>query len=482
MVFSSLPFLFLFLPITVIVYYCLLRNSYGKYALPFVLLASLFFYAYWKPSYLFIILFSIIFNYFVGQSIAKASTWRKPIFIAGLSVNILLLVYFKYIGFLFETINNTGYIHLSIPEIVLPIGISFYTFQQLAYLADIYTKKHAVAKGDFLEYATFVCFFPQLIAGPIVHHAEMMPQFAAKENQVLQWKHIYIGLCFLSIGLAKKVLVADTFAPLVNFCFDRASSLTFIEAILGCFAYIIQIYFDFSGYADMAIGCAYFFNIKLPYNFDSPYKAASISEFWQRWHITLSFWIRNYIYFPLGGNKKGTVRAMCNVFITFILGGLWHGAGWGFIIWGVLHGLALIVHRIWAKALNLSMPRAFSWPLTFLFVTFAAIAIRSVNYDRLDIVLDGLLGYNGFDVRERFSLFSQSTLERIFGISAGWELYALLMVFFLGIAFICRNSQELIMAYHESRKFYAFVTILLLCSICLLVLSGYSPEFIYFNF
>ncbi len=482
MVFSSLPFLLLFLPITVILYHYLLRNEYGKYAIPFVLLASLFFYAYWKPIYIFIILFSILVNFYLGKVISRKTPWQKPLFLLGISINILLLVYYKYTGFLLDTFSSITHINLIIPDIILPIGISFYTFQQIAYLSDIYTEKHVGSSDDFIQYATFVCFFPQLIAGPIVHHAEMMPQFADKKNHVFDWKNIYTGLCFLSIGLAKKILVADNVAPIVNYSFDTASSLTFFEAIYGCFGYIIQIYFDFSGYADMAIGCALFFNIRLPINFNSPYKAASIQEFWQRWHITLSRWIRDYIYFPLGGGKKGTLRAMLNMCITFIIGGLWHGAGWSYVLWGVLHGLALVVHRIWSRILGLTMPRYIAWPMTFLFVAFAAIAIRCVSFSRLSLFIDGLFGYNGFAIRGKFAEVVSEIWERTLGIDAGWVEFSFIMIGLLGITFTLKNSQQLIKAYIDSKVFHFFIMALLLISISSLILAGYSPEFIYFNF
>ncbi len=417
----------------------------------------------------------------MGQAINKATKHRKLIFIIGISINLLLLGYYKYSDFLLDTINQIFASQFPIANIVLPIGISFYTFQQIAYLSDIYTKKHINHSGGFFEYAAFVCFFPQLIAGPIVHHAEMMPQFTNKQNQVLQWDNMYKGLCFLSMGLAKKVLVADHISPLANYAFDESTSLSFLEAIFGSIAYTLQLYFDFSGYADMAIGCALFFNITLPFNFNSPYKALSIQDFWRRWHMTLSRWLRDYLYIPLGGNKGSDARTMVNLFLTFLLGGIWHGAGWTFVLWGTLHGIALVIHRLWSKILNCNMPKFLAWSLTFSFVVLAWIPFRAINFERTTLFIDGLLLQNGFFVRHEFSKMCYDTWRNTFAIKGGIGEYSLI---FFGLLIACvslKNSQELIE--FITRKTYSIYIVLLL-TLCLtvLVLPGYVPEFIYFQF
>ncbi len=481
MVFSSLPFLCIFLPLSVLLYYFFSRSFGGKIALLFLFLASLVFYGYWKVEYLSIILFSIVANFYVGKCIDLGHKWRKAIFVLGVCMNLTLLLYFKYTMFLLDTMQalfSTSEVSI---HIVLPIGISFYTFQQIAYLSDIYTKKHQFGNQNFLEYATFVCFFPQLIAGPIVHHAEMMPQFANKQNQHIQWHNMYTGLCYLSIGLGKKILIADNLSPLVKYCFDSAESLSFFEALFGSIAYTLQLYFDFSGYADMAIGCALFFNIKLPFNFNSPYKALDIQDFWRRWHMTLSRWLRDYLYIPLGGNRGSDARTMGNLFITFLLGGIWHGAGWTFVLWGALHGTALVVHRIWGQYLGLKMPYYAAWFMTFMFINFAWIPFRAVNFDRLTLFLDAFRGYNGFGVTQPFAKAMYDIWKRIFYIPGGYIEYSCILLCLLGIVFIPKNSQELITTF-ESKFFRLAITLMLTFAITFLLLPGNSPEFIYFQF
>lgn len=334
MVFSSLEFVLLFLPVSILGYYLLLRLGWKRYALLFILLASFFYYAYWRVENILLIFASIGFNYMLGNMLSSATKYRKLLFVAGIGCNLLALFYFKYTMFALETVNALSTAQLSVPQIILPIGISFFTFQQIAYLSDIYTGKHDPTGEGLLNYSLFVCFFPQLVAGPIVHHKEMMPQFASAQARIVNWENIYKGLILFSIGLAKKVLIADTLSPLVGYAFDQAGSLTFSEALYASLCYTLQLYFDFSGYCDMAIGCGLMLNIQLPWNFDSPYKATNIQEFWRRWHITLSRWLRDYLYIPLGGNRKGDIRTLGNLFLTFLLGGLWHGAAWTFVIWG----------------------------------------------------------------------------------------------------------------------------------------------------
>ncbi|MFI3211739.1 MAG: MBOAT family O-acyltransferase [Eubacteriales bacterium] len=326
---------------------------------------------------------------------------RKIAFIAGLLFNISLLAYFKYTDFLIATANDILSTNFTLLHIILPIGISFYTFQQIAYLSDIYTKKHVATEQGFLHYGLFISFFPQLIAGPIVHHKEMMPQFANRENQQIKWDNIYWGLVLLACGLFKKVLIADNISPIVAESFDIRESLTFMEALFGSLAYTLQLYFDFSGYSDMAVGIGLFFNIHLPFNFFSPYKAQNIQDFWRRWHITLSRWLREYLYIPLGGNRSGSGRTLANLFLTFLVGGIWHGAAWTFVAWGALHGLAVVVHRLWTKsgrALHV-VPAVI---LTFLFVNFTWIFFRAPDFDRVGVFLDAFLGQNGFWLHRDF--------------------------------------------------------------------------------
>ncbi len=265
--------------------------------------------------------------------------------IVGILGNLLLLGYFKYADFFISNFNVAVGSNISLLHITLPLAISFFTFQQIAYLVDSYKGK--VRKHNFISYTAFVTFFPQLIAGPIVHHSEMMPQFENIKNKIINKNNIAKGFFIFSLGLFKKVIIADTFAIWTKSGFDTSLTLNFLEGWATSLSYTFQLYYDFSGYTDMAIGAALFFNIHLPINFNSPYKATDIQDFWRRWHITLSRFLRDYVYIPLGGNRKGNYRTYLNLFLTFLVGGIWHGAGWTFIFWGFLHGVAIVVNRLW---------------------------------------------------------------------------------------------------------------------------------------
>ncbi len=311
--------------------------------------------------------------------------------------NLALLGYFKYSDFFIENFNlvfdsSVGLLHLT-----LPLAISFFTFQQIAYLVDSYRQE--VKELDFLNYAVFVTFFPQLIAGPIVHHKEMMPQFKNQRAKIINPQNIATGLFIFSVGLFKKVIIADTFASWASKGFDATPVLTFFEAWATSLSYTFQLYFDFSGYTDMAIGIALMFNIRLPINFNSPYKALNIQDFWRRWHITLSRFLKDYIYIPLGGNRKGNFRTYNNLFLTFVLGGIWHGAGWTFLFWGVLHGGALVIHRLWGL-LHFQMKTWIAWFLTFNFINISWVFFRAKEWDDAIKVLSGMVGLNGVILSE----------------------------------------------------------------------------------
>jgi D-alanyl-lipoteichoic acid acyltransferase DltB (MBOAT superfamily) len=302
---------------------------------------------------------------------------KKSLLIFGIASNLTLLGYFKYTDFLIENINFISDENIPTLDLALPLAISFFTFQQISYLVDSYRRE--TKEYDFLNYALFVTFFPQLIAGPIVHHKEMMPQFAKTRNKVKNYRNIATGLFIFSIGLFKKVVIADTFALWATQGFDVATTLNLFEAWATSLSYTFQLYFDFSGYTDMAIGIALLFNIKLPINFNSPYKATDIQDFWRRWHMTLSRFLKDYIYVPLGGNRKGKFRTYNNLMATFILGGIWHGAGWTFVFWGFLHGMALVIHRGWSK-LGFKIWTWLAWLITFNFINIAWIFFRAKEW------------------------------------------------------------------------------------------------------
>ncbi len=333
MLFNSSIFIFAFLPITFFIYFYLNKKRLTEASKAFLVFASLFFYSWWNIAYLPIILISMLFNYVIGVSLSKNNEHtkisKKSLLTFGIIANVALLGYFKYADFLIENINLATNGHIPLLHLALPLAISFFTFQQIAYLVDSY--RGETKEYDFLNYANFVTFFPQLIAGPIVHHAEMMPQFAKTKNKVKNYNNIALGLFIFSIRLFKKVVIADSFAVWATAGFDTAATLNLFEAWATSLSYTFQLYFDFSGYTDMAIGAALLFNIKLPINFNSPYKATSIQDFWRRWHITLSRFLRDYVYIPLGGNRKSNFRTYTNLMGTFIIGGIWHGAGWTFV-------------------------------------------------------------------------------------------------------------------------------------------------------
>lgn len=473
MLFNSVEFIFIFLPITFFIYFILNKYKLVSLAKGWLVFASLFFYSYWKQEYLPLILLSMIFNYSIGSSLAdtekfKLNINKKLVLIMGLCGNVLLLGYFKYFDFLLENLNAAFKTDFNYMNIVLPLAISFFTFQQIAYLVDSY--KGETRENDFLNYALFVTFFPQLIAGPIVHHKEMMPQFEKLRNKIINHKNISIGLFLFSIGLFKKIMLADNLSYLVHQGFDVSHSLTFLEAWFVSFSYAFQLYFDFSGYTDMALGIGYLFNIQLPQNFNSPYKASSIQDFWRRWHMTLSKFLRNYIYIPLGGNKLGEFSTYRNLFLTFLIGGLWHGAAWTFVIWGALHGLAVAFHRFWQK-LNIRVNAVLSVIFTFFFVNIAWVFFRAESFNDAIKVLTGMFGISGFVLPR--------TNKLLFTFPDGMEVQWLLLLTCFIIVFAVKNSNELVQKFKPSWIYLSITIALTYISISNL---NKISEFLYFQF
>lgn len=374
--------------------------------IPVLALSSLVFYAAWDWTYLWVIATSITFNYLCGQLISTIEEVKKRKFVLTFSImtNLLLLGCFKYTNFVVDNVSSLAGQRVSCVDIILPLGISFFTFQQIAYLVDVYRRE--AVEHRFHHYVLFVSFFPQLIAGPIVHHKEMMPQFVAGNAGLFRTDWVSLGVAVFSVGVAKKVLIADTIASYAGPVFDAAAvgtAIPLIEAWGGTLAYTFQIYFDFSAYSDMAIGLGLIFGIRLPINFNSPYKAGSLIDFWRRWHITLSRFLRDYLYIPLGGNRKGNFRRYLNLLLVMLLGGLWHGAGWTFIIWGGLHGFGLLTNHAWRRAFpvnNGNGTRRVLWHaasvcVTFLFVSVTWVFFRSADIGTAMNVLSGMAGLNG---------------------------------------------------------------------------------------
>lgn len=479
MLFNSYEFIFLFLPIVFFVYFSLNKYKFVQLAKGWLVLSSLYFYSYWKLDYLPLILFSMIFNYSIGSTIINHEKINlkinpKFVLIIGILGNISLLAYYKYFDFLIKNINIVLKSDFNYLNIVLPLGISFFTFTQIAYIVDAY--KGEAKEVDFINYALFVTYFPHLIAGPILHHKEMMPQFEKLRNKVINKKNITFGLVLFTLGLFKKVIIADNLSPFVHEGFDIVPHLDFFGAWLTSLAYTFQLYFDFSGYTDMALGISAMFNIFLPQNFNSPYKAQNIQDFWRRWHMTLSRFLRDYIYIPLGGNKIGELITYRNLFLTFLIGGLWHGAAWTFIIWGALHGIAVTFHRYWQK-FNVELNNILSSIITFLFVNITWVFFRATNFDSAIKILKGMFGLSGFELPGFFHFcirifaFKDFHMDNIIN-----PVYLIIYCF---IIFGLKKSYDIAKNY-KPEYIYAILHCIILCVILWNI--NKISEFLYFNF
>ncbi|WP_295391969.1 MBOAT family protein [uncultured Thiodictyon sp.] len=407
MLFNSYSFIFIFLPIAFAGMFWLGRYSHRLAAL-WLGLASLAFYAVWDSRMVLLLLASVAFNYgagyWIGVSRATGAVEHaKHTLIAAITLNLMMLGYFKYTNFFITSANALFGGHIPALDIILPLGISFFTFTQIAFLVDAY--RGIAREYNFIHYLLFVTYFPHLIAGPVLHHKQMMPQFANPATYRISPEHMAVGITIFVLGLAKKVLIADTLADYATPIFGAANAgqqLMLFEAWVGALTYTLQLYFDFSGYSDMAIGLSLMFNVRLPLNFDSPYKALNIIDFWRRWHMTLSAFLRDYLYIPLGGNRKGPFRRYLNLMATMLLGGLWHGAGWTFVIWGGLHGLYLTINHGWREVKARHgwgdgghLARLVARTLTFLAVVVAWVFFRANSLAAAQSVLAGMVGMNG---------------------------------------------------------------------------------------
>ena len=396
MLFNSQVFIVMFFPLVVILYYGAHKLGLHKGALGILFLASLFFYGYYNPVYLLLLLGSIALNYTIYICLKRCSAsaekgpgiTRKLLLILGVGVNLLVLFYFKYFHFFINNVNRLFHTDIRLHEILLPLGISFFTFQQISFVVDAYREK----TGDYglLEYCVFVSFFPQLVAGPIVLHEQMIPQLSDKERWQIQPERFTNGLRYFVMGLFKKTIVADHFGYVVTAGYANPAGLDALGTVFLILSYTIQIYFDFSGYSDMAIGLGAMLGIDIPMNFNMPYKASDIGEFWKRWHMTMTGFFTKYLYFPLGGNRKGLFRTCINTMIVFAFSGLWHGAGWSFVLWGVMHGAALVFHRIFQPFVK-KIPGVVTGFVTFCFVNVAWVFFRADSGNQAIGVLSRLL-------------------------------------------------------------------------------------------
>lgn len=517
MLFSSSIFLFGFLPVAVAAFALATLAGGRTLAAAWLLLASLFFYAYWHSAHLLLLVGSVLANYACGMGLARNRS--GPLLVLGIAGNLALIGYFKYAGFLVD--SATSLFGRDIPglDIALPLAISFFTFQQIAYLVDI-RRGHPPAP-DLLRYALFVVFFPHLIAGPLLHHAQIIPQFQKDSVFRIARANLLIGAAIFAVGLYKKVVLADGIALYATPVFDNAvhAPPEFFRAWSGALAYTFQLYFDFSGYSDMAIGLARLFGVRLPVNFNSPYKAASIIDFWRRWHITLSRFLRDYLYVPLGGNRKGPLRRQANVMVTMILGGLWHGAAWTFVAWGALHGLYLLVNHAWRslrrRIAGAAAPSAAEmWlgrTLTFLAVVIGWVLFRARSFEDAMAILRGMAGGNGILLPPEAARFVDA-LPLIPGIVAyghspilAGDAFLWIAVL-LAVAWFAPNTQRILghlnptlepgadgavavrFASAERRSLYnfflavAFGTSLIVAALIIVARGGQSGEFIYMIF
>lgn len=398
MLFNSLEFIFLFLPLVLALDLLLWRLRLERLAIIWLLAASLFFYCWWDPRYGLLLGASILVNYGFGWALASPAVRRLSVLWAGIAFNLGLLAYYKYANFFVDNLNAVGLTDFHLVTVILPLGISFFTFQQIAYLVD--TWRGDAHDRSLIRYALFVTFFPHLIAGPLVHHAEMMSQFTARRRQRITWDNAASGLGMFTVGLFKKVVIADglsLYSTPVFAAADAGMPLSAAEAWIGALAYTFQLYNDFSGYSDMAIGMALLFGIRLPLNFLSPYRAQSVTEFWRRWHVTLSRFLRNYLYIPLGGNRRGRLASYRNLMITMVLGGFWHGASLTFLVWGGLHGIYLVIERLFRDGRGAGapalLPRPLAWLLTFLAVVIGWVFFRAQTFAGAGDIVAGMFGH-----------------------------------------------------------------------------------------
>lgn len=471
MLFNSFVFIFAFLPLCLMLYFGLNKLGYYQVAKGVLVTFSLYFYAYFNISYLPIIITSILVNYSIGR-LLSASTFqiRRKLFLwLGVGFNVGLLGYFKYYDFFITNLNVVFQTNHALKHILLPLGISFFTFQQLAYIIDNYRK--SVIIPNFLDYCNFVTFFPQLIAGPIVLPREVLPQFENPKNRLIRYKNLFDGLYIFSIGLAKKVLIADSIVVFVNAGFSGVfNHLTIAEAWLVSLSYTFQLYFDFSGYCDMAIGIGRMFNIRLPQNFNIPYVSQNFQDFWKRWHMTLNRFLSQYLYFPLGGSRKGEVRTYTNTLIIFLVSGLWHGAGWTFVIWGFLHGIGVVTNRLWKKT-GYILPRLLAILTTFFFVNILWILFRADNVAQAHVIIQSMFDNTDLILRPEFK-------SRLWSIFPNRVNFILLIMAALFSFFGPTTYQYMSKKRHYVAK--SIIIIILLIS-CIFLLSRIST-FLYFNF
>ncbi len=438
MLFHSIIYLIIFLPFVFSVYFLLRKftDNDGKY---FIIFSGIFFYGWWNVNFTPLIICSVLFNYFISQKIINLenNSKKKVILLTGIAFNILYLGIFKYTDFVIDNLNYIFELNIQNFDLPFPLAMSFFTFQTIAYLVDCYDGE--VEKGSLKDYSLFIIFFPQLIAGPIVRYNNMMSQFNTIQNKWINSKNLLLGLTIIAIGLFKKVILADNLSINVDYGFENYDTINFVESWIVSFSFTLQLYFDFSGYIDMATGSALLFNILLPKNFDSPFKATSLIEFWKKWHITLFNFLMNYIYFPIlrSLQKVNYFNAMIVTLLVFIISGIWHGPSYGYILFGTLHGLGLIVNHTFNKFNLFKMNKIIGWLITINYVNFTLIFFRCENLDSALSIIKSMLDINNISFKTNF-----------------FDNYYIVIVYVLSliIVFFFKNVNFLIENYFEKKE------------------------------
>ncbi|MCR5771244.1 MAG: MBOAT family protein [Butyrivibrio sp.] len=480
MSFNSYIFILCLLPISFIGYFALNRVK-QKYGLLWLLISSLAFYAWAGISCFTLLIASIILNYIFTFLIRNKSS--KAVLAFGIVLNILLLIYFKYSGFLVQNINDLFKTSFVFQNVALPLGISFFTFTQISWLVDTY--RGETDRYSFLEYALFISYFPKMAEGPIALHGDIIPQFLDSDKKKIDYDNISRGIMIFIFGLFKKLMIADMLGSAVDWGFNYVPDLYSLDIWIIMLAYTLQIYFDFSGYCDMAAGVSMMLNIDLPVNFNSPYKALTITDFWKRWHISLTSFLRKYIYFPLGGSRKGTVRTYVNMMIVFIVSGLWHGANWTFVLWGALHGAFQVLHRIFRKPFD-KVFAPIKWFITFVFVNIAWLLFRADSVSQWWYMVNKAFGIKYRTIHEELaSVFKIPKLRSVLSLIGipytDMDVYVFGMVLMLAVCmFICLVPKNNLEREHKISA-WTLVVIMGLFMICLLSLSNVT-SFLYFNF
>lgn len=479
MLFNSYIFVFIFLP-TVYLIFRLSSRFNANVSLGILIMSSLIFYSYWNIYNIFIILSSLLLNYIIGTSIIKSSFnyIRKIVYALGILFNLGIIFYYKYFDFFINDVLSFHIGGFDTASIILPLAISFFTFQQITFLSDCYRKQ--VNSVPILNYLLYITFFPQLIAGPIVRFNDMSSQYSCKTISIYNHRSVSCGIFIFAVGLFKKVVIADNLSLLVNSGYQSYNLLTFIESWAISITYSLQLYYDFSGYCDMAIGLALLFNVKLPINFNSPYQAKNIQDFWRRWHITLGSFLKDFVYIPLGGSRGTFFHTSRNLLLCFIICGIWHGAGFTFIAWGIMHGIGLVVHRLWSFT-GFNIPKVASITITFLFVNLSWVLFRSENLNQAFIILKSMFDITEITLPIKLIKFFEISFFKYqdFASTIDNDYFILVVPFLFVFTLLSKNSNYYVSNFSPNRKNLIFVFLLFITSILSI---GRVNEFIYYNF